>query len=178
MKKQAALNAITILLAITVLVSSCVSSTLIQSSPNGAKLSINGVEVGVTPYWYADTKIMGSEIDIALESEGYEPLYSSFARAERVDLAAVIAGCFFWFPFLWTLKYQPYHTYEMRPIYSDQQIVPNLNPQGNAVPEISSKNEPISSKEQKLRELKQLLDEKLINLRDYERQKKSILNEK
>lgn len=178
MKNKTALRFISILLSISVVFSGCVSSTLIQSNPSGAKLSINGVEVGVTPYWYADTKIMGSETDIALESEGYEPLYSSIVRAERVDLGAVIAGCFFWFPFLWTLKYQPFHNYELFPKQSTEQIVPNLTPQRIEEPQIPAKNESVATKEDKLKELKQLLDQKLINNRDYERQKKIILNEK
>jgi PEGA domain len=178
MKNKTALRFISILLSITVLFSSCVSTTLIQSYPSGAKLSIDGVEVGKTPYWYADTKIMGSETDITLESEGYEPIYSSFLRAERVDLGAVIAGCFFWFPFLWTLKYQPFHHYELLPKQSTEQIVPNLTPQKIEEPQLPTKKDSVSTKEQKLKELNQLLEQKLINNRDYERQKRIILNEK
>jgi hypothetical protein len=38
------------------------------------------------------------------------------ARNERVDAGAIVGGLFFWIPFLWTMQYNPSHTYEMVPL--------------------------------------------------------------
>lgn len=65
-----------LLMAVVVLFASCSSTTLIQSEPSGAKLYMNGEYMGVTPFSYSDTKIVGSSTEIRLEKEGYEPLLS------------------------------------------------------------------------------------------------------
>lgn len=105
-----------LLVAVAVLFASCSSNTLIQSDPSGAKVYMNGEYKGVTPYSYSDTKIVGSTTEVRLEKEGYEPLYTMLSRNESADVGAIIGGIFFLFPFLWTMKYNPVHTYELRPI--------------------------------------------------------------
>lgn len=107
-----------LLMAVVVLFASCSSSTLIQSEPSGAKLYMNGEYMGVTPFSYSDTKIVGSSTEIRLEKEGYEPLYTMMSRDETVDVGAIIGGVFFLFPFLWTMKYKPTHNYELIPLSS------------------------------------------------------------
>lgn len=107
-----------LLLAVVVLFSSCSSTTLIQSIPSGAKLYMNGEYMGVTPFTYTDTKIVGSTTEIRLEKEGYEPLYTIMTRDESADVGAIIGGLFFLFPFLWTMKYKPAHNYELIPLSS------------------------------------------------------------
>ena len=67
------------LLMATVLLSSCASSTILQSTPVGARVYLNGESVGVTPYRYRDTKIIGATTDVRLEKEGYETLNTSFS---------------------------------------------------------------------------------------------------
>lgn len=94
---------------------SCSSSTMITSNPTGAKLFINDMAVGTTPYTYSDTKIVGTTNYVRLEAEGYETLRTSFSRNEDVDVGAVIGGIFVLIPFLWTMKYQPMHHYELAP---------------------------------------------------------------
>ena len=79
---------------------------------------MNGEYMGVTPYTYSDTKIVGSSNDVRLEKEGYETLYTVLSRNERADVGAIVGGLFFLFPFLWTMKYNPVHTYELRPMGS------------------------------------------------------------
>ncbi|SRR5690554_5354640 len=105
-----------LLMAVAVLFASCSSSTLIQSDPSGAKVYMNGEYKGTTPYSYSDTKIVGSTTEIRLEKEGFEPLYTFLSRDESADVGAIIGGLFFLFPFLWTMKYNPTHTYELRPL--------------------------------------------------------------
>jgi hypothetical protein len=94
----------------------CSSTTLITSDPPGAKLSINGVSVGKTPYTHSDTRIVGSTLMIKLEKDGYEPLNTMISRDERVDVGAIIGGLFVLVPFLWTMQYNPQHSYELSPL--------------------------------------------------------------
>ena len=94
----------------------CSSTTLITSDPPGAKLSINGVSVGKTPYTHSDTRIVGSTLMIKLEKDGYEPLNTIISRDERVDVGAIVGGIFLLVPFLWTMQYNPQHSYELSPL--------------------------------------------------------------
>ena len=107
---------VSLLLVFSIFLSSCASTTIIQSEPSGAKVYLNGEKIGTTPYNHRDTKIIGSDNNIRLEKEGYETLNVTFSRNEKVDVGAVIGGLFFLFPFLWTMKYKPTHTYELQPV--------------------------------------------------------------
>jgi hypothetical protein len=140
---------------------------MIQSNPSGAKVYLNGEPVGTTPYTHQDTKIVGSTTIVKLEKEGYEPLNTFFSRNEEADIGAIIGGIFVWVPFLWTMKYKPTHTYELTPDSGDKQPKTKTNLQQNQA----------ESKAGKLRELKQLLDEKVITQDEYEKEKKKILEE-
>lgn len=176
-----------IILAFSVLLASCASTTLIQSYPSGAKVYIDNQPVGTTPYWYSDTKIMGSVTNIDLVKEGYEPYYTSLSRTEDVNIGAIIGGFVCWVPFLWTMQYKPSHNYELVPLTPQPQ---NPEPQPEPQVEIQKKIEiqtpptpqlepkVVSAKLQRLRELKQMLDEKIITAQDFEKQKQKILDEK
>lgn len=115
-KKSIFMKSVAIVMAVSVLFASCSSATLIQSEPSGAKVYMNGEYKGVTPLTYSDTKIVASVTDVRIEKEGYETLNTLLSRNERVDVGAVIGGIFFLFPFLWTMKYNPTHLYEMKPL--------------------------------------------------------------
>ena len=153
------------LLAGTVLFSSCVSSTVIQSVPSAAKVYIDGEPKGTTPYNHSDTKIIGSITSVRLEREGFEPFSTSFSRTEEPDIGAIIGGAFVWFPFLWAMKYKPMRIYE-------------LNPKTEASPGQQTLTLPQArSKAERLREIKKLLDEKILTQAEYEKEKKKILDE-
>jgi hypothetical protein len=152
------------LLAIAVLFTGCASSTLIQSNPSGAKLYVDGSLVGSTPYSHRDTKIVGSRTDVRMVKEGYETLYTSFSRDEEVAVGPIIAGLFVWIPLLWVMKYQPVHHYELEKA-SMKTDAPHPSAPAN------------QSKAQKLRELKQLLDDKIITQEEFEAEKHKILGE-
>lgn len=159
-------KATALLLAASILFSSCASTTMIRSNPSGAKVYLNGEPVGTTPYPHRDTKIVGSTTNVRLEKEGYAPFETAFSRNEEVDVGAIIGGVFLLFPFLWTMKYKPTHTYDLQGGFggTDQNtFMPQTQPAMT------------SSKADQLRELKQLLDEKLITQPDYEKQKAKIL---
>ncbi|HOZ87523.1 MAG TPA: PEGA domain-containing protein [Bacteroidia bacterium] len=160
-------NLIMVLLAVSVLFSSCASTTMIQSTPSGAKVFVNTEYAGTTPYTYEDSRITGSEVSLRLELPGHEPLNTMFARDERVDGLAVIGGCLFLVPFLWAMKYKPTHMYELKPL-------------SNWQPEPETQQKPAQttkSKADRLREIKQLYDEKILTQQEYEDAKKKILEE-
>ncbi len=158
---------IAVILSGFVLFSSCTSTTMIQSVPAGAKLYIDGEPAGTTPYAYMDTKIVGSSTTVKLEKEGYQPFMTSFSRSEEADVGAIIGGVFVLVPFLWTMKYKPTHTYELTPLVGEQQPAV-INPQNQI-------NTFQGSKADQLRELKNLMDEKVITPAEFEAQKKKIL---
>ena len=163
MKKTITLKTVSIILAGTILLSSCASTTMIQSTPSGAKLYLNGENVGKTPYSYTDTKVVGSTTTVKLKKEGYESLNTSFSRNEQADVGAIIGGILILVPFLWTMKYNPTHSYELSPILDNQSKIK------------SEKKQNTKSKVDKLRELKQLLDERIITQEEFEKEKKKIL---
>lgn len=77
---------------------------------------MNDEPVGTTPYTHTDTKIVGTTTSIRLVEDGYQDFNGVLIRNEEVDVGAVIGGIFFLFPFLWTMKYKPTHTYELTPL--------------------------------------------------------------
>ena len=103
-----------VLLAATILIASCASTTRIQSNPSGADVYIGMEKKGTTPYSYRDTKIVGSSTDIILKKDGYQDLNVTIVRNERADVGAIIGGIFFLVPFLWTMQYDPTHNYELQ----------------------------------------------------------------
>jgi PEGA domain/Short C-terminal domain len=172
MKNQKSITkAVALLLAGSMLCTSCTSTTMIQSNPIGAKVYINGEQVGTTPYTYQDTKIVGSKTNVKLEKEGFETMNTFFSRDEVVDAGAIVGGIFLLVPFLWTMKYKPLHTYTLVPLNGNNTVPekPVSNPSSNP-PQKNAK-----SKADKLRELKQLLDDKILTQEEYEKEKKKIL---
>lgn len=126
-KVTKATKAISILLAGSLLLTSCASTTMIQSSPNGAKIYLDGETAGRTPYTLTDMKIVGTCTSVRLEKTGYETFNTNICKNEQVDVGAVIGGIFFLFPFLWTMKYKPVHRYDLIPITNSQQNRQYLN---------------------------------------------------
>ena len=154
-------------LAVIIFFASCSSSTMIVSNPSNAKLYVDGEMVGKTPYRHTDSKIVGSTTDIRIEKEGYKPLITDITKNEEADIGAIIGGLFVWVPFLWALKYSPSHTFNLQPLTTETETQPN-----------TPKLENSSSKAVKLRELKQLLDEKIITAEEFEKEKTKILDMK
>lgn len=162
------LKSLSFLLAGIILFTSCASTTMIHSVPEGAKLYLDGEPVGSTPYSHRDKKIVGSNTALRFEKEGYETLETSFSRDEEVDVGAIIGGVFVLIPFLWVMKYKPSHTYELTEISADSTV--NIKTD-------SKKRLQNSSKAERLRELKELLDENILTQEEYDQQKKKILDE-
>jgi hypothetical protein len=168
------IRATALLLACSMFFTACVSTTVINSNPKGARLYLDGEPVGTTPYQHSDTKIIGSTTMVRLEADGYETFHGQFTRDEEVDAGAVVGGIFVLFPFLWTMKYKPSRTFEMIPLggYDEQPAPAAVKP----APAASVTTAPKSNVE-RLRELKQMLDEKLITQQEYDAARKKILED-
>ncbi|MFY0564932.1 PEGA domain-containing protein [Archangium lansingense] len=93
----------------------CASSTIIRSNPSGADVYIDGSKVGTTPYTYSDTKLVGASTSVKLTKEGYQDFETTLRRNEQADIGAIIGGIFLLVPFLWTMGYNPEHSYELKP---------------------------------------------------------------
>lgn len=168
-KPSSVFRSVSIFMAASILLSSCVSSTMISSNPSGARIYVDGQPMGTTPFLYSDTKIVGSTTTVKLEKEGFEPFNTIFSRTEQADVGAIVAGVFVWVPFLWVMKYNPMHSYELKPNNGGNSPQPQLNKQ---TPQNQTK-----SKADRLRDLKALLDEKIITQAEYDQEKKKILAE-
>ncbi|GAB3547521.1 hypothetical protein GCM10027577_22630 [Spirosoma fluminis] len=142
---------------------------MIQSNPSGAKVYLNSAYVGTTPYTHTDTKIVGATTYVRLEKEGYQQLNTSFSRDEKADAGAIIGGLFLLFPFLWTMKYDPFRTYELIPASGAD--TPAVTPMPLANDQSVS-----SSKAIRLRDLKKLLDDGILTKEEYEKEKKKVLD--
>lgn len=164
-----------LLLAMAIFISSCSSTTVISSQPPGAKVFINGQRVGTTPFPYRDTKVVGSCNGLSLELDGYEPVNTIFCRDEAADVGAIIGGLFLFVPWLWFMKYHPYRHYEMIPLQNQQEIEPIAETSSKTINSNKEKSNPGKSKADKLRELKQLMDEGIITKDEFEAEKKKIL---
>jgi Short C-terminal domain/PEGA domain len=161
--KKRCIDFICCFLVIAILFPGCTSTTLIQSTPKMSKVYIDGEFVGETPYIYSDSRILGSSVSIKIEKDGYQPLITNMTRNEEVDLGAIVGGVFFLVPFLWTLKYKPSHSYELKPL-------------GEGVSSGSSNVESMQkSTADKLRELKKLVDEGVITQAEFDKEKAKIL---
>lgn len=168
MKKQKiTIKVLSFILSGSILLYSCASTTMIQSNPGGAKVYIDGQSMGNTPYAHTDTKIVGSATTVKLEKEGYEPLNVSFYRSEQADVGAIIGGIFVLVPFLWTMKYNQVHEYELVPMSVNDQ----------SANKSQSQNKTTNSKADRLRDLKQLLDDRTITKEEFDKEKAKILNE-
>ncbi|ESU25029.1 hypothetical protein FEDK69T_02180 [Flavobacterium enshiense DK69] len=150
------------LIVATILLSSCSSTTIIQSTPPGADVYIDSQKKGTTPLEYSDTKIVGSSTAMTLKKEGYKDLIISLGRDERADVVAIISGCFVLVPFLWTMKYDPIHNYELVPQTAQNYQAAIININSNSTDELIK--------------LKTLLEKDAITKDDFTSLKANILN--
>lgn len=159
-------------LAALVLFASCESVTLIQSDPSGAGLYVNGAYRGVTPYSYADEKIIHTDTYFTLRKEGYEDLNFVLSRNEEIETGPFYGGFltmgFLW---LWVLGYEDTHSYVLTP----------ATPSGTTDPTAPNASQPkdvheqVEAKAAALRELKKLYDEGILSPEEYEQEKAKIL---
>jgi len=169
---QSGLNTKTALLKIScaffsgLFMAGCASTTVIQSSPTGAKVYLDGQPLGITPYTYSDKKIIGTTHLFKLEKDGFAPLYGNFSRNARWNKAAVVVGCISIVPLLWAKDYPIDSTYDLRP------IITIIEPEKVIVSPVAPK-----TKVQRIFDLKLQLDAKVIDQERFDLEKKKILEE-
>ena len=105
--RQGFVKVAAVFMAALILFSSCASSTVFRTTPEGAKVYADGQYLGTTLVTYSDTKIVGSSTNIRIEKEGYKTVNAVLSRSEQADIGAIVGGLFVWIPFLWTMKYNP-----------------------------------------------------------------------
>jgi hypothetical protein len=113
--KKFTIKSIAFILSASILLSSCASTTVFQTTPSGAKIYMNDELVGNTPYTYSDTKIVGTTTIVKMKAEGYEDFTYVLKRNEEANVGAIIGGIFLLFPFLWVMDYKPMHSFELVP---------------------------------------------------------------
>lgn len=165
--KPSSLLKVPISIVLIIILSGCASSTMIKSVPSDADVFINGEWVGKTPYLYTDTKVSFSLVMVDIIKEGYEPINTTFRRDEEFNPGTFIGGFFIWPIWLWTLDYKPSRTYQLTPLKNR-----------NSSETVTEMQYLSTSKLEKLREIKKMLDEKLITEEEYQKQKAKILEEK
>ena len=186
--------------AFLMIVTSCASTTVIQSEPSGADVYIDNQKKGKTPYTYSDTKIAGSSTYITLKKDGYEDFETVLVRNEQADVGAIVGGCFLLFPFLWTMKYHPTHNYELEKSEEENTETTTTTTNPNSTNElIKLKNlldeEAITQDEfttlkvkilqdnydyensiaDQIKELRELYNQDLLTLEEYNAQKKKLI---
>ena len=154
-----------VLASVIMLLSSCASTTLIESYPSRATVYIDNQKKGTTPYNHSDTKISGSAINVTLKKEGYEDFKTTIIRNERPDVGAIVGGFFVLIPFLWTMQYDSNHKYELDPLEISNEENIDIN-----------ENSAESNSTNELVKLKNLLDQKIISTEDFTTLKVNILN--
>ena len=96
-------------------VAGCASSTVLQTQPPGARVSINGIPMGTTPFTLTDTNVVTTTTHLRFEYPGYQPLDTMISRDEEVDPLPLVVGIVVWPLLLWVLKYHPSHLFVLEP---------------------------------------------------------------
>ncbi len=146
----------------SVLLTSCASSTIIQTDPPGAQVFIDGVLAGTSPVHMTNKKVVTSCTDIRIEKEGYERLLTDICRDEEPAIGPIIGGFFFGIPWLWAFEYQASHFYTLEPVEGTKEV-------------LKKPNDTLKTKQQQLMELKELYEKNLITEEEYTKAKEAIL---
>jgi len=129
-------KAIALILAGTILFSSCASTTLIDSIPSGANLYLDGEFAGTTPHTMTDTKLLGTCTTVKIEKDNYYSFYGNICRTEEADAGAIIGGIFFFFPFFWAMKYKPTHFYKLEAKSGSDTINDQVKPNDDSLDQL------------------------------------------
>lgn len=170
------------IIVLSFLFQSCSSTTMITTEPTGAKVYLNNIYVGETPFTLIDTKISTECTGVRLEKSSFETLNTVICKDEQVNVGAAIGGFFIWPIWLWVFEYYPQHNYILEPLNKDYSIInDNQNQQLDyTVDDVDTLQQvqrvPVS-KAQKLQDLKKLYDDGILTKQEYEKEKQKILEQ-
>jgi len=105
-------KAVSIMLALSLILASCARHTVIRSSPPGAQVYIEDKQAGVTPLEYSDYAVAGTEKNIRLEKEGYKP-FQAVMMKDKFQALPFIGTLFCLFPIAWIFGYPEEQIYEL-----------------------------------------------------------------
>lgn len=100
-------------LALSFLITGCASRTIIKSRPEGAKVYIDDIERGMTPYAHRDRKFLGSTRQVRLQKDGYKPVVS-IIKKDEFRVKNCIGGLFFMPLLLWVQGYPSEYEFELK----------------------------------------------------------------
>ena len=101
------------------MMSACVSTTVLKSSPPGAKFYADGHYLGEGPVTYSDKKTSLSQTLIEIKKEGYADKTVILKRNEELNVGALVGGILLaptvvgLLFFLWITDYSPAHSYDL-----------------------------------------------------------------
>ena len=104
--------------------SACVSSTVITSIPDHAKVYVDGQLMGKAPVTHKDTAILGSSKTVVLKLDGYHNTVGTI-RKEEIQAGPLVAGILFIIPLLWLMGYPSQYIFELEPEPQVPQVLPS-----------------------------------------------------
>ncbi len=118
----------------TFVATGCASTVLINSSPDGAEVFIDGQSIGYTPTSYTDSGIVFSNRQVEVHLDGYEVHRATIRRDAEINVGALLGGIFCLWPlFLWALDYPSQVNYQLRPLYGEMEMPPALKVEESSV---------------------------------------------
>jgi hypothetical protein len=105
-----------LLAGIALVLVGCSSQVLITSTPSGARVKLDGVEVGRTPYVHRDAKISGYSLGVQLEHPDHRPHQGVIHKVKSVNVGAAIGGLVVWPLWAWVLGYPPVWHAQLQPV--------------------------------------------------------------
>lgn len=103
------------------LISACTSTTMLKSTPSGAKFYANGQYLGEGPVSYSDKKPVGSTTVIEVKKPGFQDKTLTISRSEELNVGALVGGILLsptligLLFFVWIMDYKPYHVVDLEP---------------------------------------------------------------
>jgi len=138
----------------------CSESVRVATTPPGARLYLDGREVGVTPYTFSVRRSQIREVSYRIELENYRTVEGTLHK--RVAPGRVV-GAVFTLGILYLFR---------SPFY-----IQSLNETLAIQPIQSRQAQQVAPIEERLKKLKQLRDEGVLSHGDYQRQKTHILEQ-
>lgn len=113
MRKVLPLSTVTaMMLALSFLSMGCASRTIIKTQPEGARVFIDDIERGTTPYAHRDKRLLDSTRRVRLQKDGYKTV-ETYIKKDEFRPGNCIGGLCFMPLLLWVKGYPPEYSFEL-----------------------------------------------------------------